>query len=78
MTATLSTIVRPVGTKRFGAGLWTFTACWARITRYFGHRAAIAQLRELDDGALQDMGLVRSQIEAAVHGFMTTPNWARM
>jgi uncharacterized protein YjiS (DUF1127 family) len=77
MTATLSTILRPVGTKSFGAGLW-IVACWDRIARYFVHRAAIAHLRELDDGALRDIGLARSQIEAAVRGIMTASNRARM
>ena len=77
MTATLSTILRPVGTKSFGAGLWIF-ACWDRIARYFVHRAAIASLCQLDDCELRDMGLVRTQIEAAVHGVMTAPNRARL
>jgi uncharacterized protein YjiS (DUF1127 family) len=38
------------------------------IARYFGHRAAIKSLRELDARALRDIGLTRSEIEAAVHG----------
>jgi uncharacterized protein YjiS (DUF1127 family) len=49
-----------------------------RIARYFVRRTAIACLCELDDRALRDIGLVRSQIEAAVHGFMTAPDRARM
>ena len=50
---------------------------WEGIARYFFRRAAIARLRELDDRALRDIGLTRSQIEAAVHGFTTAPNRAR-
>lgn len=76
MSATLSTIVRPAGTRP-GAGLRIFTARWKGITRYFLHRAAIASLRELDDRALRDIGLARSEIESAVHGFMIAPRRAR-
>ena len=78
MSATLSTIIHPAGALRTGAGLLTVTASWKRIRRHFARRAAVAYLRELDDEALRDIGLVRSQIEAAVHGFMTTPNRARI
>jgi uncharacterized protein YjiS (DUF1127 family) len=38
----------------------------------------MASLRELDDRALRDIGLARSQIEAAVHGFMPPPNRGRI
>ena len=78
MSTTLSTIVRPAGTTSPGASLRLFNACWEGIARYFVHRAAIASLRELDDRALWDIGLARSQIEAAVHGFMTAPNRGRI
>jgi uncharacterized protein YjiS (DUF1127 family) len=78
MSATLSTIVRPARTKSPGASLRFFNACWEGIARYFVHRAAIATLRELDDRALRDIGLARSQIEAAVHGFMTAPSRGRI
>ena len=77
MSATLSTLVRPAGTKTPGAFLRTFNACWQRIARYCVRRAAIASLRELDDEALRDIGIARSQIEAAVYGFVTNPNPAR-
>jgi uncharacterized protein YjiS (DUF1127 family) len=53
-------------------------ACLARIARYLVRRAAIASLRELDDRALRDIGLARSQIEVAVHGLMTAPKRARI
>jgi uncharacterized protein YjiS (DUF1127 family) len=86
MSAILSTTVRPAGTKAPGAYLRIFNACWQGIARYIAHRAAIANLRELDDRLLRDIGLARSQIEAAahglmieaaVHGLMSTPNRAR-
>lgn len=41
-------------------GLWRQVLSWRR------RRAAIAQLRGLDDAALKDIGLHRSGIEAAV------------
>jgi uncharacterized protein YjiS (DUF1127 family) len=78
MSATLSTIIRPAVTKRPGAFSRLFSGCLDGTARYFVRRAAIACLRELDDRALRDIGLVRSQIEAAVHGFMTAPDRARV
>src|SRR5882724_7840898 len=73
MSATLSTITRPAVTRRPGACLRFFRACCEEIARHFVRRAAVATLRELDDHALRDIGLARSQIEAAVHGFMPAP-----
>ena len=78
MSITLATIVRPEVAKRASALSRLFTACMDEIVRYFVCRTAIASLRELDDRALRDIGLVRCQIEAAVHGFMTRPDRARM
>ena len=78
MSATLSTIVRPTETKSPGVCLRNFNACWERIARYSVRRAAVASLRELDDRALRDIGLTRSQIEAAVHGFIALSDQARM
>jgi uncharacterized protein YjiS (DUF1127 family) len=77
MSATLSTIARPAGTRSPGAGLWILNACLEKIARYFVRRAAIASLRELDDCELRDIGLARSQIEAAVDGLMTAPTRGR-
>jgi uncharacterized protein YjiS (DUF1127 family) len=71
MSATLATIVRPQVTARPGAFSWLFSAGWDGIARYFVRRAAIASLRKLDDRLLRDIGLERSQIEAAVDGFIT-------
>jgi uncharacterized protein YjiS (DUF1127 family) len=77
MSATLAPIVRPEVTTRPGVFSRLFSACWGGIARYFVRRAAIASLHELDDRALRDIGLVRSQIEAAVCGFNTLSNQAR-
>jgi uncharacterized protein YjiS (DUF1127 family) len=63
MSATLLTITRPTVTL-------LFVACTDRIARYFADRAAITHLHGLEDAALSDIGIPRSQIEAAVHGFM--------
>jgi len=78
MSATLSTIIRPAATKRPGAYLRFFNAYCEGVADYFARRTAIATLRELDDRALRDIGLERSQIEAAVHGFIALSDQARM
>jgi uncharacterized protein YjiS (DUF1127 family) len=71
MSATLSTIVRPAVTKRHGAFSRLLSAFCNGIMGYFVRRAAIKGLGELDDRALRDIGLERSQIEAAACGFVT-------
>jgi uncharacterized protein YjiS (DUF1127 family) len=78
MSAILSTIIRPALTTKPGALYGLFSACRDAILRHFDRRAAVAQLRAFDDRELSDIGLVRSQIEAAVHGFSTAPNRARV
>ena len=78
MSATLSTIDQPAVTKRANPPSRLFSACWEGIARYFVRRAAMASLHELDDRALRDIGLVRSQIEGAVCGFMSLADQARM
>ena len=47
-----------------------------RSSTYLERRAAIKTLRELDDRALRDIGIERSQIEAAVHG-VVDPEFGR-
>ena len=74
MSATLSTIFRPAVTTTPGAFSRLFSACLDRIARYFVRRTAIACLRELDDRELRDIGLTRSQIEAAIYGSMPRPD----
>ena len=78
MSATLSTIVQPAVTKRANPLSRLLSACWEGIARYFVRRAAMASLQELDDRGLRDIGLVRSQIEGAVCGFMSLSDQARM
>ncbi len=78
MSATLSTIIWPAVTKRPDAFSRLLSTCCHGIAGYFARRAATATLRELDDRALRDIGLERSQIEAAVYGFIALSNQARM
>ena len=70
MSETLLTSVRPAATNRHSAFSRLLSAFCSGIVGYFGRRAAIKSLGELDDRALRDIGLVRSQIEAAVSGFV--------
>ena len=78
MSATLSTLVRPAVSRRPGAFSGLIGACCDGIAGYFFRRSAIASLRELDDRELRDIGLVRSQIEAAVCGFINLSNQGRV
>jgi len=71
MSATLSTTVRPAVSKRRGAFSGLLSASCNGIAGYFARRAAIESLSGLDDRALWDIGIKRSQIEAAVHGFIS-------
>ncbi|ACI58383.1 protein of unknown function (DUF1127) [Rhizobium leguminosarum bv. trifolii WSM597] len=48
-----------------------------RLLRHLARRGAISTLRELDDDALKDIGLARSEIEAAAFGRMTAYGRAR-
>jgi uncharacterized protein YjiS (DUF1127 family) len=77
MSATLVTIARPAGAKLPATVSRICVACWDAVAGYFVRRTAIATLRELDDRALRDIGLARSQIEAAVHGFIPLPEQGR-
>ena len=78
MSTTLSTIVPPAFANRTDALSRLFSASRDAIADYFTRRAAIATLREADDHALQDIGLERSQIEAAVDGLFMFPGATRM
>ena len=78
MLVTLSAIVRFAITKKPGGFSQLLDACCEEIAAYFFRRSAIANLSEFDDRALRDIGLERSQIEAAVYGFVTLRNRGRM
>ena len=71
MPAILSTIVLPAVTKGPSAFFRLLSAACERTAGYLGRRTAMACLHDLDDRALQDIGLARFQIEAAVHGLIT-------
>ena len=78
MSATLVTIARPAAAKRPATVSRICVACWDAVAGYFVRRTAIATLRELDDRALRDIGIARSQIEAAVQGLVPLPGQGRM
>jgi uncharacterized protein YjiS (DUF1127 family) len=77
MSATPATIVWSAVSKRLGAWSRLLGAYGDAVAGYFVRRAAIASLHELDDRALRDIGLARSQIEAAVYGSITVSDQAR-
>ena len=65
MSATFSTISRPASSL---SRLFSTSLSWLR--RHYVERAAIAHLYGLEEAALSDIGISRSQIEAAVHGVL--------
>ena len=87
MSANPATVARPAITKGRGRlsrllhatckGIAGKGIAGNGIAGYFVRRAAIASLRELDDRSLRDIGLVRSQIEAAVYGSNTRSDQRR-
>ncbi|SDN31584.1 DUF1127 domain-containing protein [Afipia sp. GAS231] len=55
--------------QRWSAGLARLLGSWANgVVVYWARREAVKTLRQMDDRALRDIGIARSQIEAAVHG----------
>jgi hypothetical protein len=77
MFVTLSIIIRFATTKELGGFSWLLGACCKGIAQLSFSRSAIAILDELDDRALRHIDLGRSQIEAAVYGFVTLRNRGR-
>ena len=73
MSAILSIIVRPA-VKKLGGFLRLLIAWCEGIAGYVFRRSAIASLGEFDNRALRDIGLERSQIQAAVYGYVTLRN----
>jgi uncharacterized protein YjiS (DUF1127 family) len=60
------------------AGLAQLLGGWATgFVTYWARREAIKVLSEMDDRALRDIGIARSQIEAAVGGALN-PGMARL
>jgi uncharacterized protein YjiS (DUF1127 family) len=69
----MAQVRRPVGPLAApgSAGRWMADAARHAWTRYWTRRAehaAVAVLQGLDDRALKDFGLDRSEIESVVHG----------
>jgi uncharacterized protein YjiS (DUF1127 family) len=73
MSATISKNVCPAVASGWAR---LFGACVDAIARYFVCRTAVGILQGLDDRALRDIGLARSQIEAAVRGLISIPDRA--
>jgi uncharacterized protein YjiS (DUF1127 family) len=79
MSATLSTLFQPAVTMRPGRYTRRLFHAWARdIANYFARRAALKHLGELNDRELRDIGLSRSQVEAAVYGCITRTDPGRI
>jgi uncharacterized protein YjiS (DUF1127 family) len=68
MSATAIATGRRAVAKRSGTASEFFAACWDAVAGYVVRRSAVTTLHELDDRALADIGISRSQIEAAVQG----------
>jgi uncharacterized protein YjiS (DUF1127 family) len=66
MSAIISKIAPSGVTKTPGSLAQLLGNCCDAVVSHFIRRAAIATLRQLDDRALQGIGLGRPQIEAAV------------
>ena len=78
MSGSLSVVVRPAIAKRPTIVSRFLVAAWDVLAGYVARRSAIITLHELDDRALRDIGIARSQIEAAVHGFITLSELGRI
>jgi uncharacterized protein YjiS (DUF1127 family) len=78
MSTTLSTLFQPAVTVRPGRYVRKLFYAWARdIARSYDRRTALKRLSELSDRELQDIGLARGELEAAVCGSLTRPDRGR-
>lgn len=50
--------------RRLRAVLWSLVA----VTRWLAHRREVARMLQMDDRALKDIGLVRSDVQGALAG----------
>ena len=75
MSATVSKIAQSGVTKTPVTLAQLLGNCCDAVVSHFIRPAAIATLRQLDERALQDIGLRRRQIEAAVHGLVARSEW---
>jgi uncharacterized protein YjiS (DUF1127 family) len=78
MSKSLATNVQPEFKVRASAWFGAFSAWCDVMARYFARRSAIKHLHELNDRALRDIGIERSQIKAAVRDFIIDPDRGRM
>ena len=79
MSTMRSNVFRPAATPGPGRLIRRLLHAWAGdIAHYFVRRAALSKLRKLNDRELRDIGLTRSQIEAAAYGFMPRADQRRM
>ena len=77
MTMISSAAGRPTS-QSSRAGLVRLLGSWTHaLVTYWARREAIKVLSEMDDRALRDIGIARSQIEAAVGGALN-PGMARL